>query len=35
MLSATPVLPPQLDEYFLSCDARLREADLRELDIAW
>lgn len=33
MLSSTPVKPPQLDEYLLSHDAPLREADLGELGI--
>ena len=33
MLSGTAVKPPQLDEYLLSHDAPLREADLRELGI--
>ena len=34
MLSGTGVKPPQLDEYFLTHDAPLREADLGELGIA-
>ena len=33
MLSGTGVKPPQLDEYFLSRDAPLREGDLREVGI--
>ena|SRR5215813_8141204 len=33
ILSALSRQPPQLDEYFLSHDAPLREADLRELGI--
>jgi len=33
MLSGTGVAPPQLDEFFLVGDARLREADLRALAI--
>jgi uncharacterized damage-inducible protein DinB len=34
MLSGTRVKPPQLDEYFLTHDAPLREAELGELSIA-
>ena len=34
MLSGLRLKPPQLDEYFLSHDAHLRESELRELGIA-
>ena len=33
MLSATSVAPPQLDEFFLSSDLQLREADLKVLNL--
>ena len=33
MLSATSVAPPQLDEFFLSSDLQLREADLKALNL--
>ena len=33
MLSATSVAPPQLDEFFLSSDFQLREADLKVLNL--
>ena len=33
MLSGTSVPPPQLDEYFLREDARLRADDLRALGL--
>jgi uncharacterized damage-inducible protein DinB len=31
MMAGTPVKPPQLDEFFMSEDAPLREDELREL----
>ncbi|MEQ7922708.1 DinB family protein [Xanthomonas sp. WHRI 1810A] len=33
MLSGTPVAPPQLDEFFLEADGRLREEDMRVLGL--
>lgn len=33
MLSGTPVKPPQLDEFFLSAELGLREAELMELGL--
>ena len=33
MLSATSVAPPQLDEFFLSSDFPLREAELKALNL--
>jgi uncharacterized damage-inducible protein DinB len=33
MLSATSVAPPQLDEFFLSSDLPLREAELKVLNL--
>jgi uncharacterized damage-inducible protein DinB len=33
MLAGTGVAPPQLDEFFLEQDAKLREQDLRELGL--
>jgi uncharacterized damage-inducible protein DinB len=33
MLAGTPIAPPQLDDFFLTGDLPLREADLREIDL--
>lgn len=33
MLSATPVAPPQLDEFFLAADERFRRLDMRDLKL--
>ena len=33
MLSATSVAPPQRDEFFLRSDLRLREAELKTLNL--
>jgi uncharacterized damage-inducible protein DinB len=34
MLAGTPVKPPQLDEFFMSEELPLREAELRDLGFA-
>jgi uncharacterized damage-inducible protein DinB len=34
MLAATPVAPPQLDEFFCEIDAKLRATDLAEMGLS-